>query len=77
MNELAAWAPTIVSTVVAIFTAGLLVGRIRNQERALGEHYDRLNGHDADLKNHADRLARTEAWREGYSAAVGRVAGGN
>lgn len=70
MNNLAAWGPTIVSGLVMVFTAGLLVGRIRNQETTLKDHHDRLNIIDTRLDGHSDRLARSEAWREGYNAAT-------
>jgi hypothetical protein len=53
-----------------IFTAGLLVGRIRDQEKTIKDHHDRLNGIDLRIDNHSDRLARSEAWREGYNAAT-------
>lgn len=64
----AAWGPTAVAIVTAIFIAGQITGRIKNQEITLKEHHDRLGGHDVDIKDHADRLARSEAWREGYNA---------
>lgn len=69
MNNLAAWAPTIVAAITMIFTAGLLVGRIRNQEIALAEHHDRLEGHDKKLEDHALAIMEAKAWREGYNAA--------
>jgi len=67
---LAAWGPTIVAAITMIFTAGLLVGRIRNQELTLKDHHDRLDSIDTRLDGHSDRLARSEAWREGYNAAT-------
>lgn len=70
MEDLARWAPTIVAAITMIFTAGLLVGRIRNQELTLKDHHDRLNTIDTRLEGHSDRLARSEAWREGYNAAT-------
>lgn len=70
MEDLARWAPTVVAGITMIFTAGLLVGRIRNQETTLKDHHDRLNVIDTRLDGHSDRLARSEAWREGYNAAT-------
>jgi hypothetical protein len=65
----AAWGPTIVSVVAMIFTAGLMLGKLRGHDSTLGEHRTWLLGHDADLRDHGERLARSEAWRDGYAAA--------
>jgi hypothetical protein len=71
----AAWGPTIVAIVTAIFTAGLVTGRIRDQEKTLVDHHDRLNSHDTDIRSLSDRQARSEAWREGYSAGSTKARG--
>jgi hypothetical protein len=68
----AAWGPTIVAIVTAIFTAGLLTGRIRNQETTLVEHRKWLLGHDVKFMDHGERLARAEAWSAGYAAATAK-----
>jgi hypothetical protein len=68
----AAWGPTLVAIVTAIFTAGLLTGRIRNQETTLVEHRAWLLNHDKSLQGHGERIARAESWREGYAAAQGK-----
>jgi hypothetical protein len=65
----AAWGPTLVAIVTAIFTAGLLTGRIRNQETTLVEHRKWLLRHDENFVEQGERLARAEAWSEGYAAA--------
>jgi hypothetical protein len=72
LGNLAEWAPAIITVLAAIFTAGQLVGRIKNQEITLAEHHDSLCDHDARLDNHENRLNRSEAWREGYNAATNK-----
>lgn len=68
----AAWGPTIVAVVTMIFTAGALVGRIRDQETTLVDHHDRLDGHDTKLESHAIAIAKMESWKEGYNAGAKR-----
>jgi hypothetical protein len=64
----AAWGPTIVAIVTAIFIAGQITGRIKNQETTLVEHHDRLDGHDKKLEDHGLAIMEAKAWREGYNA---------
>lgn len=64
----AAWGPTIVAVVTAIFIAGQITGRIKDQEKTITDHHMRLGGHDTKLEDHGTRLAKAEAWREGYNA---------
>lgn len=64
----AAWGPTIVAVVTAIFTAGLLTGKLKDQAEKLIDHHDRLGAHDVAIGSLSDRQARLEAWREGYAA---------
>lgn len=68
MNLAAAWGPTVVAIVTAIFIAGQVTGRIKDQEKTLVKHNDRLDGHDTAIGSLSDRQARLEAWREGYAA---------
>ncbi len=68
MGTLAAWGPTIVSVVTAIFLAGQLTGRIKGQEKTLSEHHDLLGEHEDRLNVHSVQLAEGKAWREGYNA---------
>ena len=64
----AAWGPTIVAIVTAIFIAGQVTGRIKDQEKTLVKHNQRLDEHDDDIVKLSERQSRSEAWREGYSA---------
>lgn len=64
----AAWGPTIVAIVTAIFVAGQVTGRVKDQEKMLASHDTRLNGHDADIKSLGTRMTASEAWTEGYNA---------
>ncbi len=68
----ALWGPTIVSVVVMIFTAGLLVGALRNETKRNDGQDGRLDGHDEKIELAALSIARLEAWRDGYNAAVSR-----
>lgn len=65
---LAAWGPTIVAIVTAIFIAGQITGRIKDQEKTLLDHHDRLEGHDIKLEAHGLAIMEAKAWREGYNA---------
>lgn len=76
MIGLAAWAPTAVAVITAIFIAGQITGRIKNQEQTLKDHHERFDDHEAkfdSLGNRVDslgnRMTAAEAWREGYNAA--------
>jgi hypothetical protein len=70
----AAWGPTLVSLGLAVFVAGSMSQQLKDQGKRIDAHDERLKGHDDDLKDHSDRLARAEAWREGYSAGAHRSA---
>jgi hypothetical protein len=59
--NLAEWAPAIITVIAAIFTAGAVVGRIKDQELT-------IKGHDAWLKDHEKRITTSEAWRDGFAA---------
>lgn len=68
----AAWGPTLVAIVTAIFIAGQVTGRIKEQEKTLEHHDERLDGHDLKLESHGQSITRMEAWTEGYNAGSGR-----
>ena len=70
--NLAAWGPTIVAVITMIFTAGLLVGSIRSESKRNDKQDDRLDGHDSTISAQGVAIARLEAWRDGYNAAVSR-----
>jgi hypothetical protein len=68
----AAWGPTIVSLITAIFIAGMMYGKIK-------DHDGHLSKHDGELGNVLIRLsageievAKLQAWRDGYNAAAAR-----
>lgn len=65
MSGLALWAPTIVSAVIGIFSAGLLVGKLRAHDTRLDEHGKRLDGHDERLNETERGLAHFEG-AKGY-----------
>lgn len=53
MGNLAAWAPTVVALIVAIFTYGKYSSR-------LDAHQDRLAAHDEKFEAHGDHLQRVD-----------------
>ena len=53
MNYWAAWGPTAVAIIVAIFTYGRLTQR-------QDDHGERLDGHDARLDKHGEHLQRVD-----------------
>lgn len=65
---LAAWGPVFVAIVTAVFISGQVTGRIKDQEKTLVAHNDRLDGHDTQLQDHAIAIAKAESWREGFNA---------
>lgn len=65
-----AWAPAIITVIGWIFTMGLTVGRINDQEKTLEDHHERLGEHTNKLESHAIAIAEGKAWREGYNSAA-------
>ena len=70
MNPYAAWGPTIITTIVMIFTAGLWVAKLRDHDRGIAQNAKRLDAHDGILTEHSVKLARIEGWREGYQTGA-------
>lgn len=68
MTEFTAWLPAIITALSAVFIAGQIAGRIRNQEKTLAKHDGRLEEHEDRLNDHDVLLAKSEAWRQGYNA---------
>ena len=69
----AAWGPTIVSILMAVFMAGSMF-------KTINDHDKRLSSHDSAIKEVADRcgvnelsLAELKAWRDGYNAATSAI----
>lgn len=80
----AAWGPTIVSIITAIFIAGMMYGKLKEHDKHLEQHddqfetmNDRFDGEIEALKIRLGlgevELAKLQAWRDGYNAAVGRA----
>jgi flagellar biosynthesis/type III secretory pathway protein FliH len=63
----ARWAPAVITLIGWVFTMGLTVGRINNQEIALAEHDDRLEEHEQDIQSHTLALAKMDSRKEGYA----------
>lgn len=53
MGNLAAWAPTVVAIVVAVFTYGKYSSK-------LDAHGDRLDAHDDKFESHGEHLQRVD-----------------
>jgi hypothetical protein len=71
MGTWAEWGPTIVAIVTAIFIAGQVTGRIKDQEKTLVRHDEILGEHATLLGKHAVSIAESQAWRRGYEAGKG------
>jgi hypothetical protein len=67
-----AWGPTVVAIVTAVFIAGQVTGRIKDQEKTLESHDVRLGNHDDTITEHSVAIAEGKAWRLGYSAGRGK-----
>lgn len=64
----AAWGPTVVAAITMIFTAGTLVTKINRHDEDLKDHGERLDNHDKEIGSLDVRVAKQEAWRDGYNA---------
>lgn len=71
MGTLAAWMPAIITVLTAIFIAGQITGRIKDQEKTLARHDHQLGEHEDRLNDHSVKIAKNDAWRDGYNAAKG------
>jgi hypothetical protein len=69
----AAWGPTIVAFVTMVFTAGLLVGKLRDLGKTQDQHTGQIGDLDRDVRAQAISIAKLEAWRDGYNAATFRI----
>jgi hypothetical protein len=63
----AAWGPTIVAAVTMIFTAGMTLGRINDQEKTLKRHDDWLLEHSGKIGHLELESAKSQGFREGLS----------
>ena len=63
-----AWAPAIITLIAWVFTAGMTLGRIKDQEITLKDHHDQLKEHGSELNSLGNRMTASEAWRDGYNA---------
>lgn len=75
MMNWAAWGPTIVSGIFAVFSAGVLFSKVN-------DHSSTLTLHATEIENLRDKQTATdlkvavlEAWRDGYNAATQKRSG--
>lgn len=66
---LADWAPAIVALGGTIFTAGMLVSKVKDHDKRLDNHDTTIGDHARQLNEHALELAEQKGWRKGYEAA--------
>ena len=64
------------ATLFLVITGGIWMGGKMAQRQeyhgiSIADHGRWLQRHDETLERHATKLAQTEAWRQGYSAASG------
>lgn len=64
----AAWGPTIIAVITAIFVFGKTAGRIDDQEKTLSQHHDRLGIVENKTIEHSIQIAEAKGWREGFKA---------
>lgn len=68
----AAWGPTIVSIVTAIFIAGMMYGKIKDHDKVLLQHTEEIEGVKTRIGLGEIELAKLQAWRDGYNAATSK-----
>lgn len=68
----AAWGPTIVSLVTAIFIAGMMYGKIKDHDGHLTKHDGELGSVFIRLSASEIEVAKLQAWRDGYNAAASK-----
>jgi hypothetical protein len=66
----AAWGPTIVSLITAIFIAGMMYGKIKDHDGHLAKHDVELDTMLTRLNFGEIEIAKLQAWRDGYNAAA-------
>lgn len=65
MNNWAAWGPTIVAALVAVFTYGRLTQRVDQGEKRLDKHDTRFEKVDDKLEEHGEKIGKIEEWKAG------------
>ena len=65
----AAWGPTIVSAIIAIFSVGVLWNKVDDAQRRITEHDGKLDKSEEQLKTLSIEVGMLKAWKEGYAAA--------
>jgi hypothetical protein len=68
----AAWGPTVVSLVTAIFIAGMLYGKINDHDKHLVKHDEDFGSVFVRLSAGEVEVAKLQAWRDGYNAAASK-----
>jgi hypothetical protein len=66
----AAWGPTGISIVTAIFFAGVLWNKQLAHDEKLKDHEEHLTAHDKDIAQVNVDVAKLTSFQEGYAAAV-------
>jgi hypothetical protein len=79
MMDWAAWGPTIVSIITAVFIAGMMYGKQKDHTKLLDEHTEKFELVDNEFDKVKTRiglgeieLAKLQAWRDGYNAATSK-----
>lgn len=65
MTPLAAWGPTFVGAVVAIFTYGRLTQRVDQGEKRMDKHDSRFDRVDEKLEEHGEKISSLTEWKNG------------
>lgn len=67
-----AWAPTLVTVIMAIFVAGKIYSKQEDHDERLKDHDERFEQISVRDSLQDVALAKLEAWRDGYNAATSK-----
>lgn len=70
MIDWAAWGPTIVSFLMAVFFAGVLWNKQLSHDEKLKNHEERIVLHEKDIAQVNVDVAKLTAFQAGYAAAI-------
>ena len=73
MIDWAAWGPSIVSVVTAIFIAGMMYGKQKDHDLHLAKHDTEIEDVKIRVVQGEIDIAKLQSWRDGYNAAVSKV----
>lgn len=68
----AAWGPTIVSLVTAIFIAGMMNQKLKDHDQKFIVHDTEIEAVKVRVGLGEIEIAKLQAWRDGYNAASNR-----